>query len=165
MIRSWRRNDEARLAAAANDRSVSRYMPDAFPHPYTTEDARAWINLNRNSKVATNFAVTVEDTVVGGIGYRRLSLEKRFTAEWGYWLGSRYWGQGLATCAATEFVAYVFENYEIERLQAHVYAPNVASMRVLENSGHVREGVLRRAVYKSGRFYDVALYALTRDMR
>ncbi|MDQ6933535.1 MAG: GNAT family N-acetyltransferase [Candidatus Eremiobacteraeota bacterium] len=164
IIRAWRCEDETQLVAVANDEEVSRYMTDVFPHPYRREDARSWIHFNSGDG-ATNFAIVTNDAIAGGIGYRRLSGENRFTAEWGYWLGRRYWGRGIGTSAARVFVEYIFEHSDLERLQAHVSAPNVASMRVLEKCGHMREGTLRRAVYKAGIYYDLAVFGLTRDMR
>jgi RimJ/RimL family protein N-acetyltransferase len=40
---------------------------------------------------------------------------------------------------------------------------NPASGRVMRKLGMLPEGILRQAVYKSGEFEDVALYAILRD--
>jgi RimJ/RimL family protein N-acetyltransferase len=45
------------------------------------------------------------------------------------------------------------------RLEAHVFEWNPASMRVLEKCGFVREGVLRRSIFKDGQVIDQILYA------
>jgi RimJ/RimL family protein N-acetyltransferase len=50
----------------------------------------------------------------------------------GYWIGSAYWGRGIATAALERFVA----EYEPRRpLHARVAATNVGSIRVLEKCG------------------------------
>ncbi len=54
----------------------------------------------------------------------------------GYWLGSAYWGRGLATRALAELV----EEVETRPLHAWVARSNVASIRVLEKCGFVVVG-------------------------
>jgi RimJ/RimL family protein N-acetyltransferase len=54
----------------------------------------------------------------------------------GYWLGSAYWGRGLATRALGELV----EEVETRPLHAWVARSNVASIRVLEKCGFVVAG-------------------------
>jgi ribosomal-protein-alanine N-acetyltransferase len=57
----------------------------------------------------------------------------------------------------------VFSLLDVERITAYVYAPNLASRRVLEKNGFSYEGTMKRAVYKDGRFYDQDIYALLRN--
>ena len=54
----------------------------------------------------------------------------------GYWLGREYWGRGIASAALAEYV----EHDRTRPLRAYVAAHNVASIRVLEKGGFVREG-------------------------
>ncbi|MBI1728318.1 MAG: GNAT family N-acetyltransferase [Candidatus Rokubacteria bacterium] len=67
-------------------------------------------------------------------------------AEVGYVLAQRYWGHGLMTEAAGAVVEWVIAQPEIHRVWATVDLENVASQRVLEKVGMVREGMLRRWV-------------------
>ncbi len=81
-------------------------------------------------------------------------------AEFGYWLGCIYWGRGIATQAAQLLAAHALGERKLRRLEAHVFAPNLASARVLEKSGFVREAVLRDAyVQRDGTIVDGLLYA------
>ena len=48
---------------------------------------------------------------------------------------------------------------DIIRITGLVYAPNVASQRVLEKNSFIREGTQKSAVYKNGQIYDLFLYA------
>jgi RimJ/RimL family protein N-acetyltransferase len=54
----------------------------------------------------------------------------------GYWLGSEFWGRGIATEALRQFVDVVDER----PLSAHVAEHNIASIRVLEKCGFVAIG-------------------------
>ena len=51
----------------------------------------------------------------------------------GYWIGSEFWGRGLATQALRELI----ELETARPLVAHVASSNVASIRVLEKCGFV----------------------------
>jgi RimJ/RimL family protein N-acetyltransferase len=49
------------------------------------------------------------------------------------------------------------------RIQAETHPANVASQRVLEKAGFVREGVIRRSCFSRGAWRDPALYSLLRE--
>ncbi len=158
-LRPWRDGDVERLVEIANDVDVARYMADRFPHPYTVEDARWWINLHHGFVAVNNFAIEVDGNVAGGIGMDPHDGERRIGAIFGYWLGREYWGRGIATAACAAFTDYALNKRGFIRLEATVYGPNVASMRVLEKCGYVCEGTLRKSIIKDGQILDSHLYA------
>ena len=62
----------------------------------------------------------------------------------------------------TSFLDYIWEVFEVERLQAGVFAWNPASARVLEKNGFQREGTRRKAIFKDGELIDEWIYSLLR---
>jgi len=66
------------------------------------------------------------------------------TEEFGYVLARPWWGQGLMTEALTEIVQWGLAQPAIFRIGAVCDVENVGSARVMEKSGLVREGLLRR---------------------
>ena len=113
----------------------------------------------------TNFAIEVGGEYAGGIG---LTLESDVfyrSAEIGYWLGEPFWGGGIATAAVRTFTKFAFDNFDLLRIFANVFAWNPASGHVLEKAGYLREGVMRQCVCKQGEVTDAFLYAITRDMK
>lgn len=162
-IRPWRRSDRGSLVRHGNNRKVWRNLADIFPHPYTEQDAETWFALLEQQVPLTNFAIEIDGEAIGGIGLTCFTDIGCKTAEFGHWLGEAHWGRGIATEAGKAFVAWAFENHPLERLQAGVFEWNPASMRVLEKIGCLREGVLRRSVFKDGQVIDRVLYAITRD--
>lgn len=162
ILRPFRPGDEDDLVAAADDRAVWLHLRDRFPHPYVREDAERWIAHARATTPATDLAVTLGGQVIGGVGLERGSDVNRLDAEVGYWLGRDRWGRGYGTEALTAFVEFAFANFPFERLHAWVFAPNIASRRVLEKCGFRLEGVARRSVLKDQRLLDSCLYARLR---
>ena len=163
LIRSYREDDAEALARVANNRRIWRNMRDAFPHPYTLDDAHEWIARVQQDSPEQHFAIASPSQVIGGIGVELGEDVSRRSAEIGYWLGEPYWGQGIATVAARALTEYAFERFDLVRLEARVYEWNPASCRVLEKVGYTQEARLRQAVEKDDQIVDAFLYAMIRD--
>jgi len=157
-IRPWRLDDLDSLVRHADNPNVSRYM-STLPSPYTRTDGEAWLAITVPEEHPRDFAIEVDGVAVGGIGLRVGEHVYRRSAEFGYWIGEAYWGRGIATEAAGAFTRWAIAEHDLVRLEAHVFAPNVASARVLEKNGYVLEGRLRRAIEKRGEILDVLVYA------
>lgn len=162
-IRSWLPTDVASLVKYADNRNVSINLRDAFPHPYTSEHAQTWIRLASGQDPETNFAIANSVEAVGGIGLRLSEDVFRRTGEIGYWLGEPFWGKGIATRAVVAMTDFAFTQFDLVRLQAHVFEWNPASARVLEKAGYSLEGRLRKSITKEGKTIDRFLYAKIRE--
>jgi [ribosomal protein S5]-alanine N-acetyltransferase len=160
-IRNHVKDDEAALVKYANTYKIWINVDDIFPHPYTSSDAKNWIE-SCNQLPHTNFAIATAIEAIGGIGFKlRTDIYKR-SAEIGYWLGEPFWGKGIATKALGAIVEYAFTNFDLVRLSAIVFEWNQASARVLEKNGFKLEGRLVKSITKNGKTVDSLQYALTR---
>lgn len=99
--------------------------------------------------------------VVGSIGVHWFDPEQR-AAEVGYWVRRESRGQGVATRAARLIAVWAIESCRVARLQLRADERNVASQRVAEQAGFLREGVLRSARFnaRQGRRIDFVMYSL-----
>ncbi len=159
LLREFRRGDEPSLVRHANNRRVWMNVRDSFPYPYRQSDARAWVRLASHDGLNQVFAIDVDGFAVGAIGIRRGEDVYRMSAELGYWLGEEYWNRGIATEAVIAMCNYAFDLLRLHRLHAEVFEWNLASMRVLEKAGFVREGVLRRSAVKDHQVIDQVMFA------
>jgi [ribosomal protein S5]-alanine N-acetyltransferase len=160
ILRPWRRGDEPALIRHANSREIWLNLRDQFPHPYTDDDAVAWIEFASAQIPPTSFAIEVGEAV-GGVSLKLHDDVERVSAEMGYWLGESHWNKGIMTAAVRGATSYAFEQFSLTRIFAVPYASNLASQRVLEKAGYVREGVLRRSAIKDGNVLDQVLFAIT----
>jgi RimJ/RimL family protein N-acetyltransferase len=158
-LRNWRPSDRESLLVHANNRNVWRNLTEKFPYPYTEADADRWFSFLGEKSEPTHWAIEVDGRAVGGVGMTPGELEYRKSARFGYWLGEQYWGRGIMSAAARAASDYALSHHNLVRLDAPVYEWNPVSMRILEKCGFVREGVLRRSVFKDGRIIDSVLYA------
>lgn len=161
-IRQWVVQDAATIQRHANNRKIWINLRDIFPHPYTLEDARAFLGFVLKEEPTTTFAIATESEAIGCMGLRLGSDVHRQTAELGYWLGEAYWGRGIMSEAVQEFTRWAFEAFELQRIFAQPFENNAASARVLEKAGFVREGRLSANVLKDGKVLDSLIYARLR---
>jgi len=162
-IRDWHLDDAESLSKHANNRKVSRTLRDAFPYPYTIEDANDFLKHATSENEQKKFhCIEIDGSAVGGIGITLGEDVYRHTAECGYWLAEQFWGRGIMSEAVAAFVEYCFANFRLNRIHASAYANNPASARVLEKAGFVLEGRLRKNVIKDGQILDSLLYARTK---
>lgn len=164
-IRPWRMDDAKSLATVLNNRKILDNLRDGIPFPYTIRDAEEYISamISANKDTTYAFAITLDDKVIGSIGaFRKDNIHFR-TAETGYYISESYWGRGLGTSAVKQLCKYIFDNTGIIRLFAEPFAENVASCRILEKSGFICEGILRKNAFKNGKILDMKLYALIKN--
>ncbi|QVL33163.1 GNAT family N-acetyltransferase [Telmatocola sphagniphila] len=131
------------------------------------EDTRLFVEQYAPSrlpeKVPEPLAITLRSTgeLVGSIGCF-WSAQSNEVMELGYNVAEAFWGQGIAVEASRKLLDYVFENYEVERIQARIFAGNSASGRVAVKVGMTYEGTLRSLLRHRGRYTDVEYYSILR---
>jgi RimJ/RimL family protein N-acetyltransferase len=161
ILRRWREADLDSLIRLANNRRIWINLADPFPHPYTHADGQGWIALTAaEGDPQLQFAIDVDGQAIGGIGLKRLPEQHPQSLEVGYWVGEPYWGRGIASEALARVTEYAFNKLGAERVQAQVFAYNLASARVLEKNGYTLEGRLRRAARKDGQIIDKLMYSI-----
>ncbi|KAI4869012.1 acyl-CoA N-acyltransferase [Hypoxylon rubiginosum] len=164
LIRPYALSDVEPLAEAANLPEIVAYMRNTFPHPYTIESSKFWVDFAMNADPMVNFIICTPDgTPAGGIGLTpRKDVDYR-NWELGYWVAKDHWGKGIATSAAKAFSLWAFKQFpDLLRLEAGVFGDNTASMKVLSRVGYTAEGVKRHAICKNGKVMDLVIFGLLR---
>ena len=98
---------------------------------------------------------------VGWISLSRWNPTYR-SASLGYCLDDAAWGHGYATEAADALLGWAFGVLDLNRVQAETDTRNLASARVLEKVGFVREGTLRQDCVVNGEVSDSWVFGLLR---
>jgi RimJ/RimL family protein N-acetyltransferase len=163
-LRELRASDAAPLFALLSTEEVARFIS---PPPTTVEGfARfiAWTLRQRANGTYACFAVTLagHDTAIGIFQVRE--TEPGFsTAEWGFALGSAFWGTGLFQDGAELVLRFAFDTVGVHRLEARAALKNGRGNGALRKVGAVQEGVLRRSFLRNGEYLDQALYSIVDD--
>ena len=155
--------DLPKLAEYSNNRKVADNLRDAFPHPYTIEDAKRFLVMANEREPKTIFAIEYKGNYCGNTSLTVGIDVHRKNAEVAYFIAEPFWGKGIATRVVTLITAWGFRHLDIVRIYAGVFSFNTASQRVLEKCGFVKEAVFKNAIYKNGRLWDEVRFALLKD--
>lgn len=72
-------------------------------------------------------------------------------------------GKGMGSFAVSAMLDHAFRNLNLHRVELRVLPTNARAIHVYEKAGFVKEGVLRRAVYKNGVFSDICQYGILKE--
>ncbi len=160
-LRELRASDAPSLFAMLTTEEVSRFIS---PPPSTVtafERFIAWTLRQRAAGAYACFAVTLagSDDAIGIFQLRE--LEPGFgTAEWGFAIGSSYWGTGVFQTGAELMIRFAFEQVGVHRLEARAAIRNARGNGALRKIGAVQEGMLRKSFLKNGEYLDQVLWTI-----
>jgi RimJ/RimL family protein N-acetyltransferase len=157
-------SDKPRVVEHLNDRDMYE-RTSRIPFPYTAADADRWFalaaKLTEEQGQPVQLAIrTATGEPIGALGFNDFQLGKSHKADIGYWLAKPYWGRGITTAVVQRMCQHGFDQFGLVKITAHVFTFNPASARVLEKSGFVQEGLLRKHFLKDDKFVDAWLFAL-----
>ncbi|WP_207512978.1 GNAT family N-acetyltransferase [Longitalea luteola] len=152
-------SDAEALAVIANDPSISSFVRDSFPSPYTLAHAKGFIQFAKEDAHLYCWGIFESGTLAGVISLVQQEDIYRHSAEIGYWLGSRFRGRGITTEAIGLACRYGFDQLNIVRIFAHVFENNHASQKALLKNGFVIEGIRRKGSIKNNVLLDDYLMA------
>jgi RimJ/RimL family protein N-acetyltransferase len=161
VLRELRASDALPLFAMLTTEEVSRFIS---PPPSTVEGFErfiAWTIRQRSAGSYACFAVTVGgfDTAIGIFQIRDIGVG--FTsAEWGFAIGSEFWGTGVFQDGAKLIVDFAFDTMGVRRLEARAAVLNGRGNGALQKLGAVAECLLRKSFHHGEQYLDQMLYAI-----
>ncbi len=160
-LRELRLDDAASLLAMLTTEEVSRFIS---PPPTTVEGFERFILWTHRERQAGNYAcfAVVPTGLTTAVGiFQVRSLEPGFgTAEWGFALGSAFWGTGVFIDGARLVLDFAFDVIGARRLEARAAVANGRGNGALRKVGAVQEGVLRRSFLRHGQHHDQVLWGI-----
>jgi RimJ/RimL family protein N-acetyltransferase len=161
VLRDLRASDAPSLFALLTTEEVARFIS---PPPTSVEGFErfiAWTHREREAGKYACFAVTLKgyDTAIGIFQVRDLATGFD-TAEWGFAVGSEFWGTGVFEAGARLVLDFAFNTIGIRRLEARAAVQNGRGHGALMKVGAVQEGVLRQSFEKKGQHLDQVLFAI-----
>jgi len=160
-LRELRASDAKDLLAALGTAEVTRLISPPPPTVEGFEKFIAWTIRQREAGTSMAFGVTLRgsDTVIGLFQIR--SLTTTFDkAEWGFALGSDYWGTGIFMDAAQLVLDFSFDVLGVRRMEAKAAVKNGRGNGALQKLGAVQEAVLRRSFLRNGVYMDQGYWAI-----
>jgi ribosomal-protein-alanine N-acetyltransferase len=163
-LRQLRLSDAQSLMSLLTSAEVTRFIS---PPPATVEGFERFIAWTLHEQACGRyicFGIVPHGhtDAVGIIQVRQ--LEPGFgTAEWGFAIGSAYWGTGLFHATALAVMQFVFDEVGIHRLEARAAIANGRGNAALRKLGATSEGLLRKSFLRNGEYLDQVLWAIVAD--
>ncbi|MBP4137884.1 GNAT family N-acetyltransferase [Flavobacterium geliluteum] len=157
--------DVAEIFELRSNPETMKYIPR--PLVKTTEDALEHITMIEDkieTNTGINWGITLKGNpkLLGIIGYYRLQPEN-YRAEIGYMLLPNYHGKGIIPEAINKLIDYGFDELHLHSIEAVIDPENLASEKVLQKCGFVKEAHFKESDFYEGRFLDKVIYSLLKS--
>jgi RimJ/RimL family protein N-acetyltransferase len=151
-----------------NDPAVAGQWSSVFPmafsqleHLYTSQPA---VGDERGAFLIIHGEATGEDagedTAVGLVTYHRIwSAPHSPGYNIGISIAPEHRGQGFGSEAQRLLADYLLATLPVGRVEASTDIENIPEQRALERAGFSREGVLRSAWWREGRWHNMVMYS------
>ena len=162
LLRRVSTNDVNEVMELRGNTETMKFIPR--PLITTREEALEHIQMiddKIETNVGINWAITLKENpkLIGIIGHYRIQPENH-RCEIGYMILPQYSGQGIVTEAIKIVLEYGFDVLNMHSIEAVIDPDNIASERVLQKNGFVKEAHILENELWAGKFWDTVIYSL-----
>ena len=147
-LRPYRAEDSEAMYEAVRESipEISKWMEWCTP-AFSMEQSRDFVESCPEAwedETAFGFAITdaVTGRYLGGCGLNRIRYDLGM-ANLGYWVRTGATKKGVATATTRLLAGFGFDELDLNRIELVIDAENLASQRVAEKAGAIKEGILR----------------------
>ena len=147
-----------------NDSEVTFYLERGLRPNYieNLEEEYEEIRKSKND-VVLGIVDKETDTLIGIIELRGINLFSRKT-EYIILIGEKdFWEKGYAKEATYLIIKYAFDKLNMNKIWLGVNEQNTRAVKLYENFGFKKEGVLREEIYRNGRYYNAIRMGLLKS--
>lgn len=165
-LRPIQRSDLPFFVEWLNDPEVRQFITVTIP--LSLEEEEQWYEqMLKQPKPERPFAIEVREEgewrLIGNITLFDLSWVNR-SAEVGILIGDkRFWNRGYGREAMRLMVQHAFETLNLNRVYLRVDVENIRGIKSYEQAGFVKEGILRQANYRNGKYSDMMVMSVLRS--
>lgn len=127
---------------------------------------KKWVEdtiLNNSNKLSLAVCLKESNEHIGYVYLNNIDWKNR-NATTGKLIGEKqYWNSGLGTEVTMLILYHAFYVLGLERIESRQLLSNKGSIRALEKCGYKNEGILRKAVFKNGKYQNLNLMSVIRE--
>ena len=152
-----------------SDPKTMYYLPDIMTH--TLNESKQNLDdaiADAGNPDRTKYFLAVEERETGAfIGTAGYTVTQTTPAgksvHLGYFILPKYHGQGIVTEALHEIIRFAFENNGVYRIETGCMRENIASERVMQKCGMIKEADRKDCVWHDGQLKDRVEYRLLKE--
>jgi RimJ/RimL family protein N-acetyltransferase len=163
-LRELRGSDARSLFSLLATVEVSRFIS---PPPATAEGFDAFIAWAQKKRAAGEYVCygVIPTGFDAAVGILQIQMPPGSPAEWGFALGSPFWGTGLFPGGADAVLDFAFRTIGLSQLGARAMVDNDRGNGALRKVGAVREALLPGSFVRNGSTHDQYYWTLTPEDR
>ncbi len=168
ILRKIKQSDAEDVFEYSSDPQVSEFLLWR-PHKSVeyTKEYLAYIKNEYRIGKFFDWAITVKDGIykgkmIGTCGFTSFDLHNN-SAEVGYVLNRRFWGQEIADEALSRVIKFGFNDLLLHRIEAKYMLENDKSLRVMQKCGLSFEGIRRSSLIIKGDYCDIGVCSIISD--
>jgi diamine N-acetyltransferase len=142
-----------------NDPEVNKYL---FTNVNISREEQArWYRRQVRDKRNRVF-IALADEAIGYCQVKNIDRVNR-SCELGFCIIPRHQGKGYGMALVKQLISYAKSKLKMHRLYLEIFADNEKAIKLYENCGFSKEGILRDKIFKDGKFRDVMVMSIIAD--
>lgn len=163
-LRAFESDDYLKIHQWRQDKDISRNY-GGVPVFSSSINEKKWVEDKIFDKNSANCAICIKETdeFIGCIFLNDIDYHNRSGHVPVFMGAKQHWGKGYATDARILMLHYAFIDRGLERIWAKVLEDNTAALRMLEKCAYKTEGLLRKSIFKDGRFMNEYILSVLKE--
>ncbi|WP_195428795.1 GNAT family protein [Clostridium sp. D46t1_190503_E9] len=165
-LRAYKEEDIERAVEFINDEEVKKFLDSNIPFPMTKWQEEEWVR-SRKANVDFTYDFAIEDLetgkYIGGCSINECDVKNR-TCVIGIMIGDKeYWSKGYGSDSLKVLTKFIFEEVNMNKIKLKVFSFNTRAIACYKKVGFKEEGILKKEVYRNGKYHDEILMAIFKD--
>lgn len=137
--------------------------PPGYGQPITLESYVSAAARSARAGKGMYLAILPEGRLAGQVSISQVNRGACMSAALGYWINSRFAGQGLTPIAVAMVIDWCLQHYGLHRIEINIRPENAPSLRLVEKLGLRYEGLRQGFIYIDGAWADHHSFAITAE--
>ncbi|MGL5380951.1 GNAT family N-acetyltransferase [Clostridium sp.] len=165
-LRAYKEEDIALAVKFVNDEETKKLLDSGAIFPMTIWQEEEWVKGRKGTSDLTyDFAMEDLKTgkYIGGCSINESNIKNRHCTI-GIMIGDKdYWGKGYGTDALKTLIKFIFEELNFDKVKLGAFSFNKRAIACYKKVGFIEEGVLRKEIYRNGKYYDNILMGMLKE--
>jgi RimJ/RimL family protein N-acetyltransferase len=148
-----------------NDKDIVNGLGSTYRYVNFETEEQWFSNYQNNRSTQVRLAIVnkSDDVLIGMVSLVNIDYLSK-TTELALQIGNKdFWGQGIGKFSTQAAIEHGFNNLNLNRIYLYVLTENNRAQAVYRSVGFKEEGILRQALFKSGKYTDLLLMSIIRD--
>lgn len=122
----------------------------------------AWFENLQHRKDREFLLFSIDDRKVGIVSFVDINLDNQ-NCSWGFYVGEETTPKGTGTLMAYYALNYIFDKYNLHKINSQVFQFNEASVGFHENLKFTYTGVLKDEILRESEYQNLILFSLFKN--